>query len=214
MLDKEIREPLFDYLDERYGKVRTIEEKIIKNSRADVIAVVEGELIGFEIKSDSDTYTRLKTQIKDYELFCDKCYIVVGEKHIQVESHVPDHWGIIFVNEENVIVERDAEKSPRVKIFNQLDLLWRSELAAIQEKEGIPKLASTKRRLIYERLIDTAGEPTIKHDLTQQLFERDYTIYDNGVIKKKRKAKRIRKSSSGDRSRAHVTNYVGKRKKK
>ena len=59
MLDKDIREPLFDYLDERYGKVRTIEEKIIGKSRADVLAIVEGEIIGFEIKSDSDTYSRL-----------------------------------------------------------------------------------------------------------------------------------------------------------
>ena len=44
MLDKDIREPLFDYLDERYGKVRTIEEKIIGKSRADILAIVEGEL--------------------------------------------------------------------------------------------------------------------------------------------------------------------------
>ena len=28
MLDKDIREPLFDYLDERYVKVRVIEEKL------------------------------------------------------------------------------------------------------------------------------------------------------------------------------------------
>ena len=214
MLDKDIREPLFDYLDERYGKVRTIEEKTIGNSRADVIAVVEGELLGFEIKSDSDTYTRLKTQIRDYERFCDRCFIVVGEKHTQVESHVPDHWGIIFVNEENVIVEREAITCPKVSIYNQMDLLWRNELAAIQEKEGLPKLAGTKRRLIYERLIRTAGEPTIKHDMTEVLFERDYTIYDTSVVKKKRKVKRIRKSTSSDRTRAHVTNYVGKRKRK
>ena len=213
MLDKDIREPLFDYLDERYGKVRTIEEKTIGNSRADVIAVVEGELLGFEIKSDSDTYTRLKTQIRDYERFCDRCFIVVGEKHTQVESHVPDHWGIIFVNEENVIVERDATTCPKVSIYNQMDLLWRNELAAIQEKEGLPKLAGTKRRLIYERLIRTAGEPTIKHDITQQLFERDYTVFDKGVIRKKRKAKLIKRKTPGDKARAHVTNYVGKRKR-
>ena len=213
MLDIDIREPLFDYLDERYKKVRTIEEKTIKNSRADVIAVVDGELIGFEIKSDNDSYTRLKTQIKDYDQFCDRCYIVVGERHVQVEKHVPDYWGIIFVNEENVIVERDAEKSPKVKLYNQLDLLWRNELAEIQEKEGLPKLTGTKRRVIYDRLVSTAGEPTIKRDMTEQLFERDYTIYDTGIVKKKRKAKRIRSKASSDKSRAHVTNYIGKRKK-
>ncbi len=214
MLDKDIREPLFDYLDERYGKVRTIEEKVIKNSRADVIAVVDGELLGFEIKSDNDTYTRLKTQIKDYELFCDRCYIVVGERHTQVEKHVPEHWGIIVVNQENVIVDRDADLSPKVKLHNQLDLLWRSELSSIQEKEGLPKLASTKRKLIYDRLINTAGEDRIKRDITEQLFERDYTVFDNSIIKKKRKKKRIISGSASDKARAHVTHYVGRRKKK
>ena len=35
LLDKDIREPLFDFLEERYGKVRILEEKTVGNSRAD-----------------------------------------------------------------------------------------------------------------------------------------------------------------------------------
>ena len=34
--DKDIREPLFDFFDEKFGKVRIIEEKQIAKSRADV----------------------------------------------------------------------------------------------------------------------------------------------------------------------------------
>lgn len=33
MLDKEIREPLFDFLEEFYGKIRIFEEKITGMSR-------------------------------------------------------------------------------------------------------------------------------------------------------------------------------------
>ena len=178
MLDKDIRERLFDYLDERYDKVRTIEEKIISRSRADVLAVVPGMILGFEIKSDSDTYKRLKTQVKDYEKFCDRCYVVVGESHIHVEEHVPDHWGIIVVTEDNVIVDRDADVCPKVKINHQLDLLWRKELLNVQIKNGLPKLMGTKRKLIYERLVKTSGEDIIKEDLTNELFERDYTTIE------------------------------------
>ncbi len=178
MLDKDIREPLFDYLDDRYGKVRTIEEKVINRSRADVLAVIPGEILGFEIKSDSDTYTRLRTQIKDYESFCDRCYIVVGEKHIHAEEHVPEYWGIIFVNDENVIVERDAAPCPKVNINNQLNLLWRNELLNVQLKEGLPKLRNVRRLEIYKRLLDTCGLEKLKLDVTEELFERDYTIYD------------------------------------
>lgn len=48
--DGQIREILFDYLDERYGKIRIFEEKNIKSSRADIIAVIDGSIIGMEIK--------------------------------------------------------------------------------------------------------------------------------------------------------------------
>ena len=218
MLDKEIRDPLFDYLDERYGKVRVIEEKIIGKSRADVLAIIEGSIIGMEIKSDNDTYTRLASQIKDYERYCDYCYVVAGESHARVAEHVPDYWGIIYVSPDNVIVERDAERSPKVKLENQLSLLWRNELLNIQEKEGLPKLLNTKRLLIYERLIKTAGVPTIRADVTEQLMNRDYTLWDDKSLKVKKKKKVIKRKAaankSTDKSRAHVTNYVGKRKKK
>ena len=219
MLDKDIREKLYDYLDERYGKVRTIEEKVILKSRADMLAIIDGEIIGIEIKSDSDTYTRLKTQIKDYERFCDKCYVAVGESHIHVSEHVPEYWGIIVVSNDNVIVDRDASVSPKVKINNQLDILWRAELYAVQMKEGLPKLSNWKRRDIYKRLIDTCGEEQVKKDITEQLFERDYTIFDKIPEEyisdeKKSTRKTIAKSISADKKRAHVTNYIGPKKRK
>ena len=54
--DKDIREPLFDFLEEAYGKIRIIEEKTMGKSRADVVMVTEDDLVGIEIKSDADTY--------------------------------------------------------------------------------------------------------------------------------------------------------------
>ena len=62
LLDKDIREPLFDFLEERYGKVRILEEKTVGNSRADVVMVIPDKIVGIEIKSDADTYTRLESQ--------------------------------------------------------------------------------------------------------------------------------------------------------
>ena len=50
--DKDIREPLFDFLEEQYRKTRIIEEKTMGKSRADVVMVLEEELVGIEIKSD------------------------------------------------------------------------------------------------------------------------------------------------------------------
>ena len=75
LYDRDIREPLFDYLEERFGKTRMFEEKIIGRSRADIIMLTERQLIGLEIKSDADTYERLKRQIRDYNKYCDVNYV-------------------------------------------------------------------------------------------------------------------------------------------
>ncbi len=96
LYDKDIREPLFEYLEERYGKIRILEEKCMGKSRADVVMVRPGLLVGIEIKSDADTYARLKRQTKDYDRFCDENYVAVGSTHaMHVGEHIPAWWGII-----------------------------------------------------------------------------------------------------------------------
>ena len=37
LYDKDIRDPLFDFLEERYHKIRIIEEKQMGRSRADIV---------------------------------------------------------------------------------------------------------------------------------------------------------------------------------
>ncbi len=217
MLDKDMREPLFDYLDTEFGKVRTIEEKIIKKSRADVLAITDGAIIGIEIKSDADTYTRLATQVKDYDKYCDYCYIAVGESHrLHAAEHVPDHWGILVISPDGEVREqREAELNKKVKLKTQLDLLWRPELLGIQMKYGYPKYANKKRSEIYDYLIERLDEEQLKKDMTDQLFERDYTVFDIPALKKTRaKTERKKPSGSGilaEKSLLHVSHYVGKR---
>ena len=71
LYDKDIREPLFEFLEELYGKVRIIEEKQMGRSRADVVMVRPQAVCGVEIKSDADTYARLKRQVQDYDKYYD-----------------------------------------------------------------------------------------------------------------------------------------------
>ena len=70
--DSDIREPLFDFLEERFGKIRILEEKQIGRARADAVMVTERHLYGIEIKSDADTYTRLEKQVKYYDQYYDR----------------------------------------------------------------------------------------------------------------------------------------------
>ena len=81
LYDKDIREPLFDFLDDIYLTNRIIEEKQMGRSRADVVMVTPLAIYGIEIKSDADTYARLKRQVRDYDNFYDYNYVVVGTSH-------------------------------------------------------------------------------------------------------------------------------------
>lgn len=180
--DRDIRPYLYDFLDEKYPRVRTFDEKIIGRSRSDVFAVIDGALIGFEIKSDADTYTRLPSQIKSYDKFFDFNYVVVGKSHArQVDKHVPPHWGIIVLEENGGELSlselRSASPNPKIKVKNQLRFLWRSELAAVRIRCGLPKYTSKSRAVSEKTLVERVPEDKIKELMTDEFFERDYTVF-------------------------------------
>ena len=100
LYDKDIREPLFDFLEAYYGKIRILEEKQMGRSRADIVMVLPSSVVGIEIKSDADTYARLQRQVKDYNQYFDYNYVVAGSSHaMHIEEHVPEWWGIITVEQ-------------------------------------------------------------------------------------------------------------------
>ena len=183
MYDRDIRPYLYDLLDEKFPRVRTFDEKIIGRSRSDIFAVTDGALIGFEIKSDADTYTRLPSQVKSYDKFFDYNYIVVGKSHAkQVEKHVPTHWGIIVLEEGGDVSFselRPAAPNPKIKVSNQLRFLWRRELVSVLEKCGLPKYTSKSRAFSEKALVQRASPEKIKATMTNELFERDYTTLAN-----------------------------------
>ena len=189
MLDRDMREPLFDFLDEHFGKIRTIEEKVIEGSRADVLGVLDGYIVGFEIKSDGDTYTRLKTQVRDYDRFCDFCYIVVGQSHRKhVAEHVPEHWGIIAVTDEGTFLDRGADDNPGALLSEQILLMWKRELFLLLDMNGKPKYRQKSRKFLREYLLTHIPPDILKKQMTDILFERDYTVFDSvsketGMIK-------------------------------
>ena len=182
--DKDIREPLFTFLEETYGKVRILEEKTMGKSRADIVMVVPDALYGIEIKSDADTYARLADQVKDYDQYFDYNIVVVGTSHGEhVPDHVPAYWGIITVEivdgAFDFYVLRKPTPNPKAKWKRKLELLWRPELAQIQEWNDMPKykdLSKTKvSAKILEKVPETIPEELLRRQVSEILFERDYS---------------------------------------
>ena len=117
--DNDIREPLFDFLEEKLGKIRILEEKQTGRARADVVMVTEQYLYGIEIKSDADTYARLKKQVRYYDQYYDRNIVVVGSTHAtHVSEHVPEWWGILSAEmidgRMDFYTIREPEDNPKV----------------------------------------------------------------------------------------------------
>ena len=183
--DADIREPLFAFLEEKYGKVRILEEKVTGTSRADVVMILPGAVCGIEIKSDADSYTRLAGQVKDYDRYYDFNSVVVGTSHAaHIREHVPDWWGVITVEETEEGADfyelRKPAPNPRMQWEKKLTLLWRPELAAFQEMNSMPKYRQESKEFVIGKIADRIKngkipEEKAKRQVSDLLFERDYT---------------------------------------
>ena len=178
--DKDIREPLFLFLEQTYGRVRFIEEKTVGRSRADVLMVTENFLFGIEIKSDADTYTRLNSQVRDYDRFCDMNYVAVGSSHaMHIEDHVPEYWGIITIDEidrkPDFYILRHTKLNPKLKWEQKIKILWRRELAHIQELNNLPKYKEKSKLFVEKKILEKVPEEVLWRQFSEELFEWDYT---------------------------------------
>ena len=182
--DRDIREPLFAFLEESYGRIRIIEEKNMGGSRADVIMVTPDSFVGIEIKSDADTYTRLAGQVEDYDRYFDMNIIVVGTRHaMHVEEHVPASWGIITVEEveerADFYVLRRPKPNPGIDPARKLSLLWRPELQHIVYRHLKHKYDRISKKDVIAKILAGVPYETLRLEMSEELFERDYTrIFD------------------------------------
>lgn len=192
LYDKDIREHLFDFLDETYGKNRIIEEKKMGKSRADVVMITPAAIYGIEIKSDADTYARLERQVRDYNQFYDYNYVVVGTRHaMHIEEHVPDWWGIITVELEegrpDFYIMRKPGENPKMKWKKKLSLLWRPELAHMQELNRMAKYRQKSKDFVIEKLLEQVAEEELQEQLCEELFQRDYNTIGDQIAEYKHK---------------------------
>ena len=210
LYDRDIREPLFEFLEDRFGKVRILEEKRAGRAVADVIMITPTAIYGIEIKSDADTYTRLEKQVSYYNLYFDRNIVVVGTSHAaHIAEHVPDFWGIITVEVDqegktDFYVLREPSTNPEVSDKHKISLLWRPELANIQAKNDLPRYPRKSKSFVQDVLLERVSPDILWPQMYVELFERDYTTIAQRINdyrqatgqhkRKRRKYKRLKKS--------------------
>lgn len=179
--DRDIRKALMAWVEaEHRGDSNTMvvpEMGLDAGSARLDLAVINGTLHGYEIKSAADTLTRLPAQSVAYSRACDWVTIVTSPNHLDgVREMVPTWWGILTAVAHAGTVMLDEERvgmhNPAVDAYAVAQLLWRNEALELLEVHGIATgLRSKPRKQLWQALaeclpIDVLGEhvrTTIRH---------------------------------------------------
>lgn len=164
MKDKDIRQELHSNYLTHFAydsNAKIIDELGLSQGSFKIdIAVINGSLIGYEIKSEQDTLYRLDAQMEAYNKVFDYINIVVNDNHLtEVKGKVPSFWGIVCVkklgSDFKLVTERKAERNITTDPFELCQLLWKEEALDLLKKEGIDKGMKSKSRNEIWRKIST-----------------------------------------------------------
>lgn len=177
--DIEIREALIEKLNKENKShyYRLINELVVCDGDARVdIAVANGKLCGYEIKSDKDTLYRLPRQVEAYNRTFDKITIVVGEKYeSKVINEIPEWWGIEVAYENkfkhvSFRKVRASKMNKEVDAIAILQLLWKDEILELLRKKNIKGLSSKNRRKLRDIAAQNISLKELK-DYTREILK-------------------------------------------
>ena len=177
--DIDIRQALLAEMQMRHSKepgTRVVEELSLCQgvSRVD-IAVVNGSLSGYEIKSEKDTLDRLPAQRDVYSLIFDYVTVVASRKHVsKVMEIVPDWWGIDIAESRGQKVELKKKRKARLNKEIQpqalVQLLWKDEALSILESKGLAVgYRSKSKKIIWSHLAENLTPTELRALVRQQL---------------------------------------------
>ena len=152
VLSRRVREPdtlVVHELGLRHGKARVD------------VAVVNGHLHGYEIKSEMDRLDRLARQVEAYGLVFDKATLVAAESHLDAAlSVIPNWWGVRIAIRRDGHVQLRRYRSERinrdVSALAIAELLWKEEALGALAYLGLSKaVARLSRAEVYKLLVQS-----------------------------------------------------------
>ena len=127
------------------------------------LAVVNGSIHGYEIKSERDTLIRLPSQSEFYSQALEFVTIVAAPHHLNrivKERLVPTWWGIWSATQDGANVRlqpmRDAQPNPSLVPLALAQFLWRDEALAILAEHSLAVgLRGKSRQHLWLRLAES-----------------------------------------------------------
>ncbi|MFQ6160394.1 sce7726 family protein [Sinorhizobium meliloti] len=191
MRDIDIRRALLVRLLQAHNKdedTRIVQEMGVWAGTVRVdVAVLNGEMSGYELKSDSDTLARLPLQADLYSRVFDRMTLVVGSKHLdKAAGLVPSWWGIIRATSSGNDIKlkrvRASKRNVNHEPYVVAELLRKDEAIAILAQYGLAAGWKSKRvKLIHERLARELPVRELSKRVLHVLKNRQDWLGQNGV---------------------------------
>lgn len=182
MHDRDIRDAVHVMLSKQHADdvgTRVVDEMGIWSGTVRIdIAVINGSLTGFELKSDRDTLERLPSQAELYSRIFDQMYLVVGSRHYaKARKLVPAWWGITVAKQGTTGVElverRSARINPKPDPVLLAKLLWRQEALDVLEAFGLARGWRSKTTdMIHNRLATELPLDQVSNSVREALKKR------------------------------------------
>lgn len=148
------------------------------DARIDV-AVVNGAINGYEIKSESDTLGRLPRQTDAYNRVFDTVTILTASRFIEgIEDIIPEWWGIVKAEMDcdgivHFFPYRTPHQNPNIDPIALVQLLWREEALSILKERGLQKgLLSKPRHVLWNALAEKLELSDLQDEVRRRLKAR------------------------------------------
>lgn len=150
------------------------------------LAVVNGVIHGFEIKSDRDSLDRLRHQARYYNSTLGRVTAVLGERHYaKALEAIPDWWGVILVSAGTPIEMndvREAQLNPSLDPSEVVKLLWRHEAAdLLSSLPGESVSSRMTRASLWRRLVEALPPSEVEKHVSERLLQR--AVWPRGSAK-------------------------------
>jgi hypothetical protein len=182
-VDPDVRTLLREYLEDIHkgSDTRVLEELGLCQGDVRVdVAVVDGELTGYEIKSPSDSLRRFPNQCRVYSKVVDRAWLVAPAKTLAAAS-LPEWWGQIAIFELEdrlgLRVIKEASPNPAPHAMSIAKLLWRAEALECLRNAGRERGVMTKSRtVIWKRLVECVALDDLRAAVRDALKRRPEMI--------------------------------------
>jgi hypothetical protein len=194
MRDADVRRAVKAWLVAQHGHerdARLVEEMGVWSGSVRIdIALINGSLSGYELKSDSDTLERLPRQLAIYGRVFDYLHLVVGKRHAEkARALLPDWWGVRVAVQCRTGVQlvpyREPSLNPAPDPYLIAEMLSKEEAIGVLERFNLDKgWRSKKVRLIHERLARELRLQTLKDEVRAVLKARPrcFTVHPSEPV--------------------------------